>query len=70
METASEVTAPPRVAAWAEAHRVALVLALAVGLILWGTRLVVRECSAYGCVLVNRWTGSVTFQRASRGDPR
>ena len=42
----------------------AAVIALLAGL--WGTRLIVRECTVRGCVLVNRWTGSVTYQRAIR----
>lgn len=33
---------------------------------LWSTRIIVRDCAPDGCVLVNRWTGSVTYQRAAR----
>jgi hypothetical protein len=54
------------VVTWIRAHRVAVVTVLAAAAFIWSTRSVVRECSAYGCVLVNRWTGSVVFREAAR----
>lgn len=54
---------------WLRTHRLATVAALAalaLGLFIWATRNVVRDCTPVGCVLVNRWTGRVVWQQAER----
>lgn len=57
---------------WLRSNRrwVLLVAGIVLAGCLWATRYQVRGCAPDGCVLVNRWTGSVTYQRAARAAAR